>query len=211
MADKDRGLITQLVDISSKTAMQKFSGPAVTLSQSGCADQECDRHHLQVGQAGLHRHSRLRRRHPAYRFEQPGVRRRRRDRPERPALRERRAFQQPRDQDLRGGDARGRPHRRHRRRDGAGLSNPAAEKSGQVQDRQARRLLPYFGLSAEPWQKSTSQSVNNIFGTATIKVCPPEGTPATKLLSPLAHFINCHGGSVDPQFYGQHGDNFPVS
>ena len=86
------------------------------------------------------------------------------------------------------------------------INNAAKFKTGKRDD-----YLTYFGLSAEPWQKSTAQSVNNIFSSDTIKVCPPTGTPINKLLSPLAHFINCHGGSVDPQFYGQHGDNYPVA
>src|SRR5882672_2622346 len=34
-ADKDRGLVTQLVDISSNDVMKKFGGAAVTKSQSG--------------------------------------------------------------------------------------------------------------------------------------------------------------------------------
>lgn len=25
------------------------------------------------------------------------------------------------------------------------------------------------------------------------------------------HFINCHGGPASPEFYGQHGDNYPIS
>jgi hypothetical protein len=33
----------------------------------------------------------------------------------------------------------------------------------------------------------------------------------SKLLAPLAHFINCHGGTTDPKFYGQHGSQTPVS
>jgi Peptidase family C25 len=71
---------------------------------------------------------------------------------------------------------------------------------------------PHFAISAEVWQKSTEESVGNIFGDKAIRVCPPTGTPSVrKMLAPLVHFINCHGGPVDPQFYGQHGDSYPVS
>jgi hypothetical protein len=69
-----------------------------------------------------------------------------------------------------------------------------------------------FSISAEVWEKSTEESVENIFGDKTIKVCPPTGSPGVrKMLSPLSHFINCHGGEVDPQYYGQHGAQYPVS
>ncbi|MDO8598132.1 MAG: C25 family cysteine peptidase, partial [Sulfuricaulis sp.] len=89
----------------------------------------------------------------------------------------------------------------------AQLNNAAKFKSGKRND-----YLPYFGISAEVWQKSTALSVDNIFGSDAIKLCPPTGTPGVrKSLAPLAHFINCHGGSVDTQFYGQHGETFPVS
>jgi hypothetical protein len=72
--------------------------------------------------------------------------------------------------------------------------------------------LPPFAISAEVWEKSTEESVQNIFGSNAIRNCPPTGTPGVaKMLSPLAHFINCHGAQVDPQFYGQHGNRYPVS
>jgi hypothetical protein len=72
--------------------------------------------------------------------------------------------------------------------------------------------LPHFAISAEVWGKSTEESVQNIFGSNSIRSCPPTGTPAVaKMLSPLAHFINCHGAPVDPKFYGQRGNKYPVS
>jgi hypothetical protein len=89
----------------------------------------------------------------------------------------------------------------------AQLKNSAAFK-GQKRD----NYLPYFAISAEVWQKSTEESVGNIFNGKTIKICPPTGSPAvSKLLAPLSHFINCHGAQSDPQFYGQHGSQYPVS
>ena len=87
------------------------------------------------------------------------------------------------------------------------LGTAAAFKSRKRDD-----YLSYFAISAEVWEKSTEESAGNIFGNNSIKVCPPTGTPnVSKLLAPLAHFINCHGGSTDPQFYGQHGSQYPVS
>jgi peptidase C25-like protein len=72
--------------------------------------------------------------------------------------------------------------------------------------------LSHFAISAQVWEKSTEESVENIFGTRKIEICPPTGSPSvSKLLSPLSHFINCHGAEVDPQFYGQRGTAYPVS
>jgi hypothetical protein len=78
--------------------------------------------------------------------------------------------------------------------------------------RKRNDYLPHFAISAEVWKQSTSESAENIFGSNSVRTCPPTGTPSvTKMLSPLAHFINCHGAPVDPQFYGQQGDRYPVS
>jgi len=72
--------------------------------------------------------------------------------------------------------------------------------------------LAHFALSAEVWTKSTSESVNNIFGTPAVKTCPPTVSPGVaKALEPLSHFINCHGATADPKFYGQHGSQYPVA
>src|ERR1700704_2956777 len=78
--------------------------------------------------------------------------------------------------------------------------------------RKRNDYLPHFAISAEVWRESTEESVDNTFGSKTIKTCPPTGTAGVgKLLSPLMHFINCHGGESDPQFYGQRGGQYPVS
>jgi hypothetical protein len=72
--------------------------------------------------------------------------------------------------------------------------------------------LPRFAVSAEVWKQSTEESVENIFGTNSVRTCPPTKSPrVTRMLSSLAHFINCHGAPVDPQFYGQRGNQYPVS
>lgn len=72
--------------------------------------------------------------------------------------------------------------------------------------------LGHFAVSASVWEKSTEESVNNIFGSPAIKLCPPSESPAVaKLLAPLCHFINCHGAEVDPKFYGQKGQQYPTA
>lgn len=72
--------------------------------------------------------------------------------------------------------------------------------------------LGHFAISAQVWRKSTELSADNIFGSKKIMTCPPTDSPQTqKMLAPLSHFINCHGGTIDPQFYGQRGNKYPVS
>ncbi len=210
-ADKDRGLATQLVDISDSDAMKKFGGVAVTTSQSGPQTKnaidaiyasvtpdyvvilDCDD---VIPHIDLH--------NPMPDDGDPTV----------PSDLPYASDAKFTDREIATYAAVTRVVGRiagsmvHRRRlfPHDQINNAAKFKTGKRDD-----YLTYFGLSAEPWQKSTAQSVNNIFSSDTIKVCPPTGTPINKLLSPLAHFINCHGGSVDPQFYGQHGDNYPVA
>lgn len=72
--------------------------------------------------------------------------------------------------------------------------------------------MNHFAISAQVWQASTALSVENIFGSNAIKTCPTTGSPGVrKMLAPLSHFINCHGAEVDPHFYGQKGDDYPVA
>jgi hypothetical protein len=71
----------------------------------------------------------------------------------------------------------------------------------------------FFGLSTVEWQKSTTLSVQALFGPkAKVRLSPTEG-PAWKKadLAGRAHFINCHGAPADPQFYGQSGEAYPVA
>ncbi|HEY8150518.1 MAG TPA: C25 family cysteine peptidase [Vicinamibacteria bacterium] len=71
----------------------------------------------------------------------------------------------------------------------------------------------YFGLSAHTWRQSTAKSLKALFGAAAATRTSPNDGPLWKKteLSPLSHFINCHGGTIDPQFYGQKGEEFPVA
>lgn len=70
-----------------------------------------------------------------------------------------------------------------------------------------------FGLSAEVWQGSTRLSLTNTFGQADqLRLSPPQGPKWTKAdLAPRMHFINCHGAQDMPEYYGQRGEDFPVS
>jgi len=71
----------------------------------------------------------------------------------------------------------------------------------------------YFGLSTYSWRKSTALSLFNVFGNSdALTLAPPSGpTHPAKRLSPLAHFINCHGGKSDVAFYGEKGSAQPES
>jgi hypothetical protein len=71
----------------------------------------------------------------------------------------------------------------------------------------------FFGLSAHAWRRSTTLSLRALFGKgAGPRTSPLEGPKWKKGdLAPRAHFINCHGGTIDPQFYGQRGDQYPVA
>ena len=70
-----------------------------------------------------------------------------------------------------------------------------------------------FGLSAEVWQASTRLSLTNTFGHADrMHLSPPKGPRWTKAdLAPRMHFINCHGAEDMPEYYGQRGEDYPVS
>ncbi len=85
--------------------------------------------------------------------------------------------------------------------------------SAKYKSRPAAAYGAFFGLSAYAWRKSTSLSLENVFGSSTaLKLSPPSGPrhPAGQLAA-LAHFINCHGGDSDPSFYGQKGSSYPKS
>ena len=71
----------------------------------------------------------------------------------------------------------------------------------------------YFGITAKVWQKSTSLSLQSIFGNSTgLLQCPTDtATSRSGNLKPLAHFINCHGAQLDYGFYGQSGSSYPES
>lgn len=62
----------------------------------------------------------------------------------------------------------------------------------------------YFAISAEPWQQSTQTSLHAVFGShAGLNCAPPARCETIRgELGRLTHFINCHGATNDPRFYG---------
>jgi hypothetical protein len=85
--------------------------------------------------------------------------------------------------------------------------NAAASYKG----RKRADYIDHFTISAQVWVNSTKLSDENIFGSAKVNACPPTASRVRRLLAPLSHFINCHGAEVDPHFYGQRGKNYPVA
>ena len=64
---------------------------------------------------------------------------------------------------------------------------------------------PYFGVTAQIWEKSTGLSLAHTFGASTdLKDVPPDSDKwPVPLMGRAAHFINCHGATVSSQFFGQ--------
>lgn len=89
----------------------------------------------------------------------------------------------------------------------------AINVSASLQERPKSAYSTYLGISAQVWQGSTQQSLDNIFGNHTaLHLSPPDGPNWTdNQLAELAHFVNCHGSGNDPQWYGQQGGSYPVA
>lgn len=71
--------------------------------------------------------------------------------------------------------------------------------------RTARSYQRVFALSASVWKGSTTQSVDLLPGPApTVQLSPAAASPWTRReLDPRVHFVNCHGGSTTPDWFGQ--------
>jgi hypothetical protein len=90
-----------------------------------------------------------------------------------------------------------------------GLLDVASKwQSRAVSDYQA-----YLGISAAVWKGSTTLSLRRIFGSpVNVELSPPKGPQwLGDELARLSHFINCHGAEVDPHYYGQQGNDYPVA
>jgi hypothetical protein len=79
----------------------------------------------------------------------------------------------------------------------------------------AAQYKSYFSLSVKWWQKSSKESLKNIFQNSTkLKIAPTATGPYTKPeLNAMMHFYNCHGGLRTAEFYGQpseKSESFPV-
>lgn len=69
--------------------------------------------------------------------------------------------------------------------------------------RTREEYLSHLAISASELRKSTEQSADNIFRRPPVILSPPVKSPAVRrMLAPLSHFINCHGGEGNPNFYG---------
>ncbi|MDO9316539.1 MAG: C25 family cysteine peptidase [Burkholderiaceae bacterium] len=88
------------------------------------------------------------------------------------------------------------------------------DRAARYQPRDVADYGAYFGLSTRTWRESTALSLFNIFGNSKeLTLSPPASAKNSDArLAPLMHFINCHGGQADPQFYGEDAKHhFPVS
>jgi hypothetical protein len=63
----------------------------------------------------------------------------------------------------------------------------------------------HFAISAKVWTSSTTETVTNLFGPdSKVFTSPPSGPNWTKdQLAPRLHFINCHGDTLSPEFFGE--------
>ncbi len=63
----------------------------------------------------------------------------------------------------------------------------------------------YFGQSVYWWRASTGLSMRSLFGYCDqLKTSPSQGPNWSRAdLAPRVHFINCHGAPADPSFSGQ--------
>ncbi|HKQ26185.1 MAG TPA: hypothetical protein VJT81_17185 [Burkholderiales bacterium] len=77
--------------------------------------------------------------------------------------------------------------------------------ASQYRTRDVEDYARYFAMSTQSWRESTAMSLFNIFGNSdAMLLAPPTKPPlAAKKLAALSHFINCHGGSSDPEFVGE--------
>jgi hypothetical protein len=63
----------------------------------------------------------------------------------------------------------------------------------------------HFAITAKVWTKSTTESVGNLFGPGSAVLTSPPGGPnwSKQQMAPRLHFINCHGDTVSPKFFGE--------
>lgn len=85
--------------------------------------------------------------------------------------------------------------------------------AAKARTRTRRTYESHLAISAEVWKASTQLSLRNTFGShAQLKLSPRSGPKWPKAQAARrSHFINCHGAPVDPFFYGQRGEDYPVA
>lgn len=102
--------------------------------------------------------------------------------------------------------------------DATGASTPTVLKAviataAKARQRPRSAYDDYLGVTARVWKDSTALSLRNTFGSSgDMKLSPTAGPRWQKpFLSRRMHFINCHGAQVDPFFYGQRNNDYPVA
>ncbi|NJK96853.1 MAG: hypothetical protein HC905_19800 [Bacteroidales bacterium] len=78
-------------------------------------------------------------------------------------------------------------------------------------NKKEEEMADYFSVTAAVWEKSTRQSLVNIFGNSQnmLKSPPAKAGFNPEDLKAPVHFFNCHGAPVDARYYGQQGNKFP--
>ncbi|HXC04503.1 MAG TPA: hypothetical protein VNZ86_07100 [Bacteroidia bacterium] len=72
----------------------------------------------------------------------------------------------------------------------------------------------YFAICVPAWKNSAVDGLRlMVHDYDDLKLCPPQSPHAYSAndLKPRIHFFNCHGNKNKPEFYGQHGNNFPMA
>lgn len=87
----------------------------------------------------------------------------------------------------------------------------AINTSISMKGRERKNFNSYFAVSADPWEKSSKQSISNICGNSDkLHLSPPDGPDwPEQQLQARVHFVNCHGSPDDPCWYGQKGRTYP--
>lgn len=77
----------------------------------------------------------------------------------------------------------------------------------------AEHYRRHLSVSTVTWKASTEESIDRLFGTAAVRLAPPEGPDWTDdELDAPTHFLNLHGATADPRFFGEDFTGaFPVA
>ena len=94
--------------------------------------------------------------------------------------------------------------------DQTGAQNPAylvklLTAAANYSPRNRSAYSDHFAITAKVWTKSTTETVGHLFGPgATVLTAPPGGPNwSNGQLAPRLHFINCHGDTVSPKYFGE--------
>jgi len=70
-----------------------------------------------------------------------------------------------------------------------------------------------FAVSAAEWSRSSATTLRRLLARGDdLRLSPPHGPRWPRAtIARRTHFVNCHGATEDPRWYGQRGDEFPVA